>query len=347
MAHATPNAGASPATFADFRRFSTIFVVRTPGLRPARGIRASFREISHYAVRVTWLVLTIASALLLGLYDYFKKSAVQDNAVIPVLTISASIGTAIWLPFVIWSACSPETLPSPALDVCRLDARGHGLLLAKALLVGFSWYCGYRGIRTLPLSIAAPIRATAPLWTILLAVMLFGESPTARQWAGVGLILVDFFMFSRIGKREGIHFHRDTGVWFMIAATISGAVSALYDKYLLQNAAIPPGTVQAWFSIYLMVPLLPALALWKRSNSRHPFQWRWSILAIGITLIGADLLYFTAIAEPGALISLISPVRRTSVIVSFLLGIFLFGEKNLAAKSMCIAGIIAGVVLLA
>lgn len=296
---------------------------------------------------MNWLALTIVSALLLGLYDYFKKSSVRENAVIPVLTISAGVGSVIWLPFVIWSAAAPATLPSPALDVWNLDARGHGLLLAKSLLVGFSWYCGYRGIRTLPLSIAAPIRATAPLWTILLAVMWFGESPTARQWAGIGLILFDFFLFSRIGKREGIHFHRNAGVWFMIAATLSGAVSALYDKYLLQNAAIPPTTVQAWFSLYLMVPLLPALALWKRSKSRHPFQWRWSILAIGVTLIGADLLYFTAIAQPDALISLISPVRRASVIVSFLLGIFLFGEKNLGAKSMCIAGIIAGVILLA
>ena len=55
---------------------------------------------------------------------------------------------------------------------------------------------------------------------------------------------------------------------------------------------------------------------------------------------------FTAIAQPEALISLISPVRRSSVVISFLLGIFLFRETHRRAKGTCIAGIITGVILL-
>ena len=295
---------------------------------------------------MSWLALTIASALLLGFYDYFKKLALRDNAVMPVLFGSICAGALVWLPFIIWSGVSPDTLPADFLDVGGLGARDHFLLVMKSALVGFSWLCGYIGIKSLPLSIATPIRATGPRWTILFAVAFFHEDPTARQWSGVAVILGSFFAFTFVGRREGIRFHRDRGVYFMMTATLSGAASALYDKFLLQSMHIPPSAVQAWFSFYMVILLVPAMALWWRSANRHPFHWHWSIPVIGLTLIAADFLYFTAISRPDALISLISPVRRTSVIVSFLLGIFLFKEKHIFAKGACIIGIILGVVML-
>ncbi len=295
---------------------------------------------------MTWLLLSVGSALLLGLYDYFKKAALRDNAVMPVLFGSVAASALVWLPFAVWSAISPESLPHAFFDVASIAPREHGLLFLKAALVGSSWLLGYHGLKSLPLSIATPIRATAPLWTIALAVLFFGESPTLRQWAGVALILAAFFAFTLVGRREGIHFHRDKGVFLMVGATLLGALSALYDKFLLQTAAITPSAVQAWFTIDLALLLIPAVILSRRSPGTHPFRWHWAIPVIGLTLLAADILYFIAIAQPDALISLISPVRRSSVIVSFLLGIFLFRERHLVAKGLCVIGIIAGMLLL-
>lgn len=295
---------------------------------------------------MSWLVLTVFSAVLLGFYDYFKKLALRDNAVMPVLFGSVCAAALVWLPFIVWSALAPGTLPHPLLDVSGLSARCHGLLLAKSALVVSSWICGYHGIKRLPLSIATPIRASGPLWTILFAVLFFQESPSPKQWTGVAILLGAFFAFTFVGRKDGIRFHRDRGVFFMIAATLLGASSALYDKFLLQRADLPPGAVQAWFSFYLVLLLLP-LMLWRlRWKNRQPFRWHWSVPVIGLTLLAADLLYFMAIAMPDALISLISPVRRTSVIVSFLLGIFLFKERHVGAKALCVAGIVCGVLLL-
>ncbi len=296
---------------------------------------------------MTWLALTIASAFLLGFYDFFKKLALRDNAVAPVLFGGICVGAAVWAPFIVWSAASPETLPGEFFHVTGIGARGHFLLFLKSALVGISWLCGYIGLKSLPLSIAAPIRATGPLWTILFAVALFGEAPAPRQWAGIAVILGAFFAFSLVGRREGIRFHRDRAVFFMLAATLTGAASAIYDKFLLQEIRLPPATVQAWFSVYLLVAVAPALAIWWRAADRQPFRWHWAIPAIGLTLIAADILYFTAISQPGALISLISPARRTSAIVSFLLGIALFRETHPLAKGACVVGILLGVALLA
>ncbi|HSH17284.1 MAG TPA: EamA family transporter, partial [Verrucomicrobiae bacterium] len=148
-------------------------------------------------------------------------------------------------------------------------------------------------------------------------------------------------------RREGIHFHRDKGVFLMIAATLLGAISALYDKFLLQDAALPPATVQAWFTLYLAALLVPGFVSARRAPNRRPIHWHWAIPVVGLTLLAADILYFIAISHPDALISLISPVRRSSVIVSFLLGIVLLRERHLWPKAACVAGIIGGVLLLA
>ncbi|MBK1828038.1 DMT family transporter [Haloferula rosea] len=295
---------------------------------------------------MSWLLLSIASAVLLGLYDYFKKLALKKNDVVPVLAGSVFASSLVWLPFAIWSAVSPDSLPHEFFDVGRLTAREHLLLWAKAALVGASWVCGYCGIKRLPLSIAAPIRATGPLWTIALAVLVFAESPTARQWLGISIILTSFFAFSLVGRREGIRFHRDKGVFLMIGATVLGAVSALYDKFLIQSAGIPPSAVQAWFTMDMAVLLLPAVWWWMRKSGHRSFCWHWSVPVIGLSLLAADILYFIAISQPDALISLISPVRRTSVVVSFLLGIIIFRERQGWSKAVCVVGIVTGVLLL-
>lgn len=296
---------------------------------------------------MSWLILTICSALLLGLYDYFKKLALRGNAVMPVLFGSVAAGAVLWLPVVVWAWLAPGRFPPVVRAVVEVPAGGHFLLAAKAVLVGASWWFGYCGIRLLPLSIASPIRATGPLWTIAFAVLLFGEAPSLKQWAGVVIVLSAFFAFTFVGRREGIHFHRHAGVWFMIAATLLGASSSLYDKYLLQHAGLGPCQVQAWFTIYMALMLAPALLIWARSANGSAWHWHWSIPVIGITLLGADILYFTAISQPGALIALISPVRRASVAVSFLLGILVFKERQIGAKAVCVAAIITGIILLA
>lgn len=295
---------------------------------------------------MTWLILTVASALLLGFYDYFKKVALDGNAVLPVLFGSVMTGAAVWLPFILWSWIAPDTLPADFFHVTSLSWRDHGLLFAKSALVGASWLCGYYGVESLPLSVASPIRATSPLWTILMAIVFLGESPTQKQIWGMAVIFVSFFAFTQVSRREGIHFVKDKAVFFIIGATLLSSVSSLYDKHLLQSTGLTPGQVQAWFSIYTAVLMVPPMILWRARTKRHPFEWRWSVPLIGLTLLGADILYFSAIAVPGALISLISPVRRLSIAVSFLLGIVALREKQIFPKAVCVAAILIGVLLL-
>lgn len=294
---------------------------------------------------MNWVYEAVASALFLGVYDVFKKRSVNGNAVIPTLFVSVCCGALLWLPWIIWSAMG-ET-PLAMLQVEQLGLADHGRLLLKSSIVSVSWVLSYFALKHMPVSLAGGIRATGPFWTLIAAVIIFSERPNGLQWAGIAVTLASFVALSFAGKREGFVFHQNRWVFLMIGGTLAGTVSGLYDKYLMGTLGYQASTVQAWFSVYLVVVLFPVVfGWWRQWWPRGAFQWRWEMPMIGITLLVADYLYFEALRDEEAMISVVSCLRRGGVLVSFSAGYFLFKERNYRAKTPCVLGILLGVILI-
>lgn len=299
-----------------------------------------------------WLILAFCSAALLGFYDVSKKKSLADNAVIPVLLLNTLFCSLIFLPFVAGSAVG--ILPQDSLFyVPAVSLRDHILLFLKAILVLSSWIFGYFGIKHLPLTIVGPIHATRPVMVLMGAVAIFGEKLNWVQWAGVLAACLSFFMLSRSGRKEGIRFSRNRWIWFIVLAAFLGALSALYDKYLLMPSAagglgMDKMVVQSWYNFYqFLLMLIILLILWlPRRSKEAPFQWRWSILFISIFLSAADFLYFYALSQPDSMISIVSMVRRGSVVVSFAVGALLFHERNIRSKLIDLSLVILSMILL-
>lgn len=297
---------------------------------------------------MSWILLAVLSALFLGIYEVAKKTAVSGNAVLPCLFLGSVSGLAVLLPFTLLASRFPELATQVGALPAPLDFQGHLLVAAKAGLVTSSWIGTYFALKHLPLSIASPIRASAPLFTVLGAVALFREAPTPRQWAGMLLVMTSYWGFALLGRREGIRFGRNPWIWALFAGTLLGSLSGLYDKHLLQSAHVPPASLQLWFTLYNagLQATLVAFLWWPQRRSSTPFQWRWSVFGVGALLILADAVYFRALAAPGALVSVVSLVRRSNVVVSFALGTVLLREQNLRAKLVPLAGILLGLALL-
>jgi drug/metabolite transporter (DMT)-like permease len=292
-----------------------------------------------------WIAATLISAFMLGCYDLSTKHAVRDNAVLPVLFFANVCSASVWVLLLALPFLAPGILP-PALHVSSLTLFQHAQLLLKSTIVAASWICSYFAVKHLPISIAAPIRATGPMWTLLGAVIVLGERPSWLEGLGIAITLGSFLGLSLAGRREGIHFHRDKWVGFLFAGTFFGTVSGLYDKFLLGRSGFSASTVQCWFSIYLAALFLPLAIGWKlRLWQRHEFHWRWSIVTVSLFLLCADFLYFDALRNPHALVSLVASLRRGSTLVAFAGSLFFFHEKNGLAKLPAVLGVIAGIVL--
>lgn len=295
---------------------------------------------------MSWVIASLISAFFLGVYDLCKKHAVHANAVVPVLFLSTACAALVWIVLLGAQMAAPVSAWPTALRVDPLSWSQHALLFLKSLIVGSSWVCSYVAVKHLPVSLGSPIRATGPLWTLLGALLVLGERPSLLEAAGIATTLISFVGLSFAGSREGIHFHRNRWVGWMFAATLLGALSGLYDKHLLGSRGFSAATVQAWFCIYLVVLFLPlAFGWWRRWWPRNEFTWRWSIPGIAAGLLIADFVYFDALRDPDALVSLVSSIRRGSTLVAFAGGLWLFKEKNGGAKLPAVLGIVAGIAL--
>ena len=292
-----------------------------------------------------WALLAFMSAALLGCYDFFKKVSLKDNSVIAVLFLNTLFSTLLFLPFIVLSRTG--VIVDGPLYVPEAGCGTHMLLLLKAVIVLSSWLCGYIGIKHLPITIVSPIQSTRPVIVLLGALLLFGETLNLYQWIGVLIAMLSVFLLSRSGKREGIHFASNRWVAFVALAALFGAVSALYDKFLMRS--LEPILVQSWFNLYQCVLMgciaLLLNALWPAQRGRK-FHWSWAIPMISLFLGFADFCYFSALAQEGALIAVVSMIRRGSVVVSFAFGAFLLHEKNLKSKLLDLVLIIIGLFFL-
>ena len=283
-----------------------------------------------------WLFLALISAFFLGLYDVSKKKALLTGSVVSVLFYSTLVSSILFIPFILGSRYGLIA------DTSLFYTQSYGIhqllyIIVKSGIVLSSWVCGYYGMKHLPITIVGPINATRPVMVLIGALTFLGEHLNLWQWVGVLIAIFSFYYMSRSSRREGIDFRHNRWIMLVVLSNVFGAVSGLYDRYLMSptGVGLDKMAVQSWFNIYQCIMLLIFILIVKRGEglavSSRVLKW---VVFISIFLSSADFVYFYALTQPDALISVISMVRRASVIVSFIVGAFLFKEHNLRSKAV-------------
>ena len=293
-----------------------------------------------------WLIPAFISATLLGLYDVCKKRSLNENAVIPVLFLNVLFCCILFIPIIALSY-GTNLLEGTIFQAPPVKWSEQPWLIGKAFIVLASWITAYFAIKHLPITLTSPIKATQPLVTLVTALIIFNERLNLWQWGGVILGLSSIYLLSISGKKEGISFKSNKWVWLMILSVLTGSASGLYDKYLIQYAEIDKITTQVWYNFYQLIIMgVMLLLLWyPKRKSTTQFHWSWAIPLISIFLTAADFAYFYALSE-GGMISIVSLIRRSSVIISFMAGALLFREKNLKTKLLDLLLILLGMILI-
>ena len=284
-----------------------------------------------------WLLLAFLSAALLGFYDASKKAALKDNAVLPVLLLNTLFSTIIFSPYLISGMAGNTGLAADAL-------KAHMLVVLKAAIVLSSWIAGYFGMKHIPITIVGPLNATRPVLVLVGAMLIFGERLNWSQWTGVTLSIASIYLMSRSSKKENIDFASNKWMIFVAIGVIMGAVSGLYDKFIMRH--LDPMFVQSWFNFYqlIMMGAVCMIAWYPTRKQTTPFRWSWAIPLISIFVSAADFAYYNALSRPESMISVVSLIRRGSVLISFACGALIFKERNLKAKAFDLILILIGMI---
>ena len=271
--------------------------------------------------------MALASAVLLGVYDVAKKVALKHNDIYPILLVATGLSALFVSPFLTWGT-----------------GADHLRLIFKAVLVTASWVSGMIALQLLPITTVSTFKTSRPMFVVVFSIILFGERLNWMQWLGVAAVLLALWLLSVNSEREGISFKGNRGFWALLISVLTGVASALWDKHIL--AGMHPLFVQSWTNIYITA-LLALIILLRRSRGlKEAFRWDWTLLLIAVFITAADMLYFFSLKEDGSMLSVVSLIRRSSVIITFALGATLFKEKRIAQKAGVLVLMLAGVVLL-
>lgn len=276
-----------------------------------------------------WISYALISACLLGIYDIAKKQSLKKNGILWILFVSTAISALLLCPFL--QKGTPEN---------------HLQLTVKAVLVATSWISGLTGLKYLPITTASTIKASRPMFVVVFSLILFGERLNMWQWAGVITVLSSLFLLSFTSRKEGIHFAHNKGIAAMIVSVFAGMGSALWDKHIISG--MEPLFVQSWANLYItaIMGLCLGFTALLRKEKMEKFRFDPLLVLIAVVITASDALYFFSIKEEGSLLSVVSLIRRASVLVTFGLGAIIFKEKNVRAKAGVLAVLLAGMVLL-
>lgn len=280
-----------------------------------------------------WIFLVIGSAILLGLYDVAKKHSLVQNDPLTVLLCTTALTTLFLSP---WLFLEPGTV------------QGHGALVLKAAIVTTSWITGMLALQTLPITLVSTMKAARPMLVLVLSILIFGERLNAWQWAGSLLALVAIFLLSLSSRKDGVRFVRSRGVFYLALSILAGAGSALYDNHIIKGLHLDPMFIQSWTNFYITL-MMAAIILLRQClhfGAARPFRWDWTLLLIAVFITAADALYFFALRSEGSLLSVTSLVRRSSVLVTFVIGAVFFREKNLFRKSVALFVMLVAMILI-
>ena len=279
------------------------------------------------------LLLILAAAVIHASWNYFLKRSGGGTVFV---WLFASLSALIYAPLaaaIIW-------WQKPDFGWVH-----YGIMLASAVIHTAYYMLLDRGYRSGDLSVVYPIaRGTAPLITMLCAVLLLHERPTLLAVAGA--LLIGCGAISLTGDPRKL---RQSGNLHAIGyALLTGCMIASYtlvDKVAVAAWLIPP-LVQDWAANLGRVALMTPMAL--RSRDEIPATWRraWKeIVAVAVLCPLSYILVLTAMVFTP--VSYVAPAREISILVAALMGTQLLAEGDVARRLAAAAAMVAGIVCLA
>ena len=196
------------------------------------------------------------------------------------------------------------------------------------------------------------MQATRPMWTLIGALLIFGERLNTYQWIGVLLAISTIFVFS---FRQTTNDKRPTTNKYYIAlalAILIGSCSGLYDKYLMRR--YDHNAVQVYYTFYQAAMMLIVWTIEKSRMSRTTRTTKtssikniWVIILISLFLIVSDNVYMLALRDPDSMIAVVSTIRRGGAVIGFAYGLIFLREPEPWRKIACMAGILSCLICLA
>ena len=301
-----------------------------------------------FIMEYLWIILSLASAVLFGLKDILVKDFLLKSEYSSADLVYHQY-LLLFFPLVIFIVFFNNL-------ISFFDFNMYPLYIFKAFSIGFSTYMYFVMLQKYEISVVSPLINLSPLFLLVLSYIFLNELITLVQCLGILiLIIATYFLeitmrhhnvkdpakhyFSLINKKRVQFF----GLVIVLLCFMS--FGAIADKLILGKVNVYTNLFFTAFFIFIGL-----FAYYVREKkllrSFKIFKSGFKVYWISIFTLVSNILILFAIAIPGALVSLIIPLRRTSTLFSSIMGGLLFHEKHLGKKLFAILLMLCGVILI-
>lgn len=287
-----------------------------------------------------WVGLILVYGIFKGLREALKKKAMGTNSVIEVLVFYTLFAFLMIIPF--------------SHNVFAISYRYHIAILIKSSIIFVAWLCALNSIKRLPLSVYSVMDMARVIFSILLGVLLLGESVGILQGIGMVLVIAGITLVNLKSKQTPTERPNKLVIVLVLISCLLNSVSGIMDKWLLSTQGgrwflgdeiITSSQLQFWYMLYLTL-FYVAYALIKREkiNVKKCITCPW-IWILSLLFVVADRALFVANASPDSTVVVMTLIKQSSVLVTIAMGKIMYKEQHILYRILCAVLIIAGIVL--
>ncbi|HEU0230275.1 MAG TPA: DMT family transporter [Burkholderiaceae bacterium] len=281
-------------------------------------------------------LLVCLAAVLHATWNLVSKRASSAGAsFVLAYRLFSTLLFAPWVIYVLWFDGMAWSLPVVAF-----------IALSSVLHLFYGIYL-QRGYQAADLSVVYPIaRGTGPLLATAGAFLLLGEQATASGLIGIACVVIGVLLIATQARwRMFLKPQAWVGVRWGVVIGIFIACYTLSDAYSVKALGIVP-VVLDWMGGLGMTCMLAPTAWLQRNKLRDRMRGKWGLaFIVGLLSPTAYILVLYAL-QHGAPVSLVAPLRETSLMVATLASYFILKEKVGPARWLGCIVILLGVVAL-
>lgn len=291
----------------------------------------------------TWVLLGVASGFIFGVADVFTKSALNGRRVQNVVLGAFVWAALFWIPVLLLARF--DMLPITMEDrIFHQASLNHVLLVVKALSLVISSTASFMAVQVLPITISSGIRSSGPLFVFIGSLILLGSVPSHLQLIGLAMGLVSLLIYSWPTETVLEQKTRPAFVMLMLLAVVLAAASLVIDKYLISEHGMNSRSIQFLTDVYRMFFAVIVFTMVFRIRLTLNDLLAPSIILAGLLMSFGELIYFFGVEEEASVISVLSLLRKFSLVVTFAFGFFYFREVGLMRKSIGLSLLVASLI---
>ena len=169
-----------------------------------------------------WILAACASALFAGITSILAKCGIRHT--------DSDVATAVRTVVVLLFAWLMAALVGSISTIGSISAHSMLFLALSGMATGASWICYFKALSMGDVNKVVPIDKCSAVLTILLAIVLFGETDAlaVKLMGSAGILIGTFLMIER--KKQDHAVEGNSWIWYAVGSAVFAALTSILAK---------------------------------------------------------------------------------------------------------------------